>query len=393
MLLKSILPFGGSKRSDYWAIQDFNFDVAQGETLGIIGRNGAGKTTLLRLLAGVTRPSSGRVVVRGRVAPLISVNVGFHPEMSGRENIFVNGILLGLTKRQVEQRLDEIIEFAELDSFIDTPIKFYSSGMQMRLGFSVVVHVDPEILLVDEILAVGDTAFQLKSFERMRHLQSSGTTIVMVSHSMHAIRMLCPRALLLRKGCVEFDGSSEDAIARHHELMTEEYSNTPTGTAVVITNRELISRKGPTHHPESGERVVFRATVEFKQRADSPQAYVHVVNEAGVLVYSIASVFGSEGRVYEPGDVATFEMSFVARLGPGTYRIMLTVLEQQGRDPLAHDSGGLVMFVSPRPGVDGVADLEGGLKIDGRDACDWGDFLISGGPSSREVADSPGVSG
>src|SRR5690348_14860236 len=165
MLLRSIMPFTRPQQTDYWALRDLSFDVERGETLGVIGRNGAGKTTMLRLLAGVTRPTEGRVEIHGRVAPLITVNVGFHPEMSGRENVFVNGILLGLTKRQVERRFEEIAEFAELGSFIDTPVKFYSSGMLMRLGFSVVAHVDAEILLVDEILAVGDTAFQIKCFD------------------------------------------------------------------------------------------------------------------------------------------------------------------------------------------------------------------------------------
>src|SRR5436309_9699332 len=190
MLLRSLLPFARPERSELWALRDVDLTLGQGDVLGVIGRNGAGKTTLLRLLAGVTRPTTGEVEIRGRVAPLISVGVGFHPEMSGRENVYVNGMLLGLTRREVDARLEEIVAFAELEDFIDTPVKFYSSGMFMRLGFSVAVHSDPNILVVDEVLAVGDMAFQAKCLERMRSLQQKGTSIVVVSHSMGTIRVL-----------------------------------------------------------------------------------------------------------------------------------------------------------------------------------------------------------
>jgi len=171
MLLRSILPTGRARRSELWALRDVSFSLEQGETIGILGRNGSGKTTLLRLLAGVTRPSEGRVAVAGAVAPLISVGVGFRREMSGRENIYLNGMILGLSRQQVEERLDDIVAFAELDEFIDTPVKFYSSGMFLRLGFAVAVHTDPDVLLIDEVLAVGDAAFRAKCVERMRLIQ------------------------------------------------------------------------------------------------------------------------------------------------------------------------------------------------------------------------------
>jgi ABC-type polysaccharide/polyol phosphate transport system ATPase subunit len=386
MLIKSIMPFWGATKSEYWALRDLTFSLEAGATLGIIGRNGAGKTTLLRLLAGVTRPSEGRVRVRGRVAPLISVNVGFHQEMSGRENVYVNGILLGLTKREVAARFDEIAAFAELDDFIDTPVKFYSSGMLMRLGFSIVAHVEAEMLLVDEILAVGDTAFQLKCFDRMRALQSNGATIVMVSHSMHAIRLLCPRTMLINKGHLEFDGPTEDAIARHHELMTTEPADGEAGAVVAILSRELLGADGfPTHHPAQDERVRYRVTVRFDRETDSPQMYARVMSEAGILVYEITSVLDRDGRVYQSGDTATYEMSFIPRLGAGTYRIMLAVTDRHGREPFAYDAGGFVFYISPHPGVGGVVDLSASLTIDGVDASDWGELMMSGGVSGAVV--------
>ncbi|HEY2429746.1 MAG TPA: ABC transporter ATP-binding protein, partial [Acidimicrobiales bacterium] len=171
MLLRSLMPFRRPTKTERWAVHDVTTSIDVGETVGVLGRNGAGKTSLLRLLAGVSRPTTGRIRLVGRVAPLISVGVGFHQEMSGRENVYVNAMLLGMTRAEVARRFDEIVEFAELADFIDTPVKFYSSGMYMRLGFSVAAHVDPDVLLIDEVLAVGDLAFQLKCFEHVRSLQ------------------------------------------------------------------------------------------------------------------------------------------------------------------------------------------------------------------------------
>src|SRR3954451_15459362 len=195
-LLRSVLPFSGTRHDELWALRGIDLDVKDGEIVGILGANGAGKTTLLRLLAGVSRPTEGRLRVRGHIGPLISVGVGFHPEMSGRENAVVNGMLLGLTAKQARERLDQIIEFAELEEFIDTPVKFYSSGMSMRLGFSVIMHTDPTVLLMDEILAVGDAGFHVKCFERFGELRAEGATIVMVSHSMHMLRQMCERGIV-----------------------------------------------------------------------------------------------------------------------------------------------------------------------------------------------------
>ncbi|MDZ7734094.1 MAG: ABC transporter ATP-binding protein [Acidimicrobiia bacterium] len=180
-LVQAMRPSKRRAVRDLWAVRDLDLRIEPGETVGLLGRNGAGKSTLLRMMAGVSEPTEGRVVVRGRIAPLISVGVGFHQELTGRENVYVNGMLLGLSRAQVEERFDEIVAFAELTERIDTPVKFYSSGMFMRLGFSVAIHVNPEVLLVDEVLAVGDVAFQLKCFDRMRELSAGGTTIVLVS--------------------------------------------------------------------------------------------------------------------------------------------------------------------------------------------------------------------
>src|SRR5579875_711372 len=194
MLVTSALRLrAGHRRDRLWALRGVDLDVEDGESFGVIGRNGSGKSTLMMLVGGITAPTEGSLRVWGRVAPLISVGVGFHRELTGRENIYVNGTVLGLTRRQIDRRLDAIVDFAEVEQFIDTPVKFYSSGMFVRLGFAVAVHADPDVLIVDEVLAVGDLAFQVKCYERMNEIRSRGTTVVMVSHHLGAVRRMCER--------------------------------------------------------------------------------------------------------------------------------------------------------------------------------------------------------
>lgn len=390
-LLKALMPFGREKKSEHWALRDLNFKIDPGETVGLIGRNGAGKTTMLRLLAGVSRPSEGSLKVRGRIAPLISVGVGFHPEMTGRENIFVNGMLLGLTKSQIRRRFEEIVGFAEIPDFVDTPVKFYSSGMFMRLGFSVAAHVDPDVLLVDEVLAVGDAAFQLKCFEKMKQLQGSGATIVLVSHSMHAVRLLCPRAILIRHGRLQVDGTAEEAIARHHQLMSlnEELDGGPA-ERVTILDRQLIGSVGPTHHPTTDEKLVYRCRVRFEQEVASPQAYFEVASEDGTVVYTLSSVLGRGGALYRAGDEATIDVPFEARLGSGSYRLRLSVADRHARELLSYDAAGFMIYIPPQAGVGGVLDLRGSILLDGTLITDYGDLLV-GAPERPPTGGTDGT--
>lgn len=194
----------------FWALKDVSFEVPVGEAIGLIGHNGAGKSTLLKVISRITRPTSGRVGVAGRVGSLLEVGTGFHPELTGRENIFVNGAVLGMRRHEVSAKLDEIVAFAEVDRFLDTPVKRYSSGMKMRLAFAVAAHLDPEVMLVDEVLAVGDAAFQKKCLGKMGDVAGSGRTIVFVSHNMLAVRKLCQRAVWLDRGQIKQEGAVED---------------------------------------------------------------------------------------------------------------------------------------------------------------------------------------
>src|SRR5260221_518811 len=204
------------KQENFWALKDVSLEVKEGEVLGLIGRNGAGKTTLLKILSRITRPTEGWAEIRGRVRSLLEVGTGFHAELTGRENTYLSGSILGMTKREIDRKFDEIVAFAEIEKFIDTPVKHYSSGMYVRLAFAVAAHLEPEILLVDEVLAVGDVAFQKKCMGKMGDVSRAGRTIVLVSHNMAAINSLCTRCVLLEGGGITFDGQTDGATARYY---------------------------------------------------------------------------------------------------------------------------------------------------------------------------------
>lgn len=209
--------FRRATEEPFWALRNVSFEVNDGEVLGLIGRNGSGKTTLLRILSRITRPTEGRAQIRGRVGSLLEVGTGFHPELTGRENTFLSGAILGMSKKEITRKFDEIVSFAELEKFIDTPVKHYSSGMYVRLAFAVAAYLEPEILLVDEVLAVGDMNFQKKCLGKMGEVAKGGRTVVLVSHSMAAINALCSRCIILSSGAVDFDGATTAATTRYYE--------------------------------------------------------------------------------------------------------------------------------------------------------------------------------
>jgi lipopolysaccharide transport system ATP-binding protein len=210
------------RKNEFWAVDDINIDLKKGETLGIIGPNGSGKTTLLKMMNGIFWPDKGKITIRGKTGALIAVGSGFHLMLTGRENIYINGAILGLSKKEVDEKIDEIIEFADIGEFIDYPVKFYSSGMFIRLGFSVAVTAEPEILLIDEVLAVGDLAFQNKSFQRLGQLKEKSNAAVFVSHNLNHIRNLCDKVMILNRGKQFFYGDTQEAIIEYYKLIGEE---------------------------------------------------------------------------------------------------------------------------------------------------------------------------
>jgi len=370
-LFRALIPIGGPNRSELWALRDVNLSIGKGETVGIIGHNGAGKSTLLRLLAGVSQPTAGTLAIRGRIAPLLSVGVGFHPEMTGRENVFVNGMLLGLSRTEIKSRFDEIVEFAGLSDFIDTPVKFYSSGMFMRLGFSVAVQVEPDVLIVDEVLAVGDVAFQLRGLNRMRDLQRSGTTIVFVSHHLHAVHLLCPRTVVVHHGRVDFDGPTERAIARYHQLLSTPDDQDPDAPVRVL-HRELLLEDGtPADDVDQSRLLTYVVRVHFDQEVEGPGVNFRVMSDDGTLAYSMQTVIGDRWRRYPPGSEAEVRIRFRPRIGGGgTFNLSVDITDCFSAI-LATDIGGPSFYVPPLYGVNGPADLEGAIAIDGESRTDY----------------------
>ncbi|MBQ9670113.1 MAG: ATP-binding cassette domain-containing protein [Prevotella sp.] len=252
--------------SDYvWALKDINFSVGQGDVVGIIGKNGAGKSTLLKLLSRVTTPSTGQIRVRGRIASLLEVGTGFHPEMTGRENIYLNGAIMGMTKAEVSRKLDEIVDFSGCERYIDTPVKRYSSGMTVRLGFAIAAHLEPEILVVDEVLAVGDAEFQKKAIGKMQDVsKGEGRTVLFVSHNMAAVKSLCKKGVLLENGMVKFAGNIKETIENYIADSGDISSNVHYEDLTTAPGNENIRIRAFEVNPIVGNVLNVESGIEFK---------------------------------------------------------------------------------------------------------------------------------
>lgn len=266
-------PVEGNPTDRIWALQDVSFDVKRGEVVGVIGRNGAGKSTLLKILSRITEPTKGSVEIRGRVGALLEVGTGFHSELTGRENIYLNGAILGMRRAETSRKFDEIVAFAEVEKFIDTPVKHYSSGMYMRLAFAVAAHLELEILLVDEVLAVGDVAFQKKCMGKMGEVRNEGRTVLFVSHNMAAIEALSSRCILLQSGNLIFDADTRSTVAHYFQSTTEQKSvsvrdwkeRAGTGEARIVKFATLGQNDVPLHVFRPGEPIKMLIGIEFQE--------------------------------------------------------------------------------------------------------------------------------
>lgn len=288
----------------FWALNEVSFDVFPSEVLGIIGRNGAGKSTLLKVLSRITEPTAGRIELNGRIASLLEVGTGFHPELTGRENVYLNGTILGMRKREVDRKFDEIVAFAEVERFIDTPVKRYSSGMYVRLAFAVAAHLEPEILIVDEVLAVGDANFQQKCLGKMSDVAHEGRTVLFVSHNMAAVRGLCSRALLLDQGRVAIDGTTDRVIGAYlagaSALGTgaSTWSYRHRGDRVAIESVDLFVDAAPTTTVQSGDQVTFRIhyrTLQPEVVGEELSLSIMLFSEGHKLVNLWTNVHGGRG--------------------------------------------------------------------------------------------------
>jgi ABC-2 type transport system ATP-binding protein len=296
---------------EVWALRDVSFGISPGESVGFMGRNGSGKTTLLRLLAGVFRPTSGRLAVAGRVGSLLELGAGFHHEFTGRDNIYLSASIYGLRKQEVERRFDSIVEFSELERFIDLPVRTYSAGMYMRLGFSIAVNVDAEVLLLDEVFAVGDEAFQRKCVDRILEFKLQGKTIAFVSHSGAALERMCDRALLLSQGLVEYDGETGEAIRRYQELLAGDEDPAEraaglqewgTGEARVSDIR-LENRAGALQEEFlPGDDVTLRFNVEIREAIDPPRVAIELRDVTCALLSRAERDLGELGWDRDGGD-------------------------------------------------------------------------------------------
>ncbi len=270
---------------EFWALRDVSFEIKQGETVGVIGRNGAGKSTLLKLLSRITEPTKGRIELEGRVASLLEVGTGFHPELTGRENIYLNGAVLGMTHAEIKKSFDEIVAFAEVERFLDTPVKRYSSGMYMRLAFAVAAHLEPEILIVDEVLAVGDAEFQQKCLGKMRSVSQTGRTILFVSHNMQAIKTLCTHVALLEKGSLAYLGDCSSALqiyANHHEYRLASSWQRPQSTAKAPLSFQCIEAEIVENRPH--QKLILRMRLETVKAHKPAFMAVDILNESGVAL-------------------------------------------------------------------------------------------------------------
>jgi len=316
----------------FHALKDVSFEVQQGEVLGIIGRNGAGKSTLLKILSRITEPTHGKVRLRGRVASLLEVGTGFHGELTGRENIFLNGAILGMTRAEIKKKFDEIVDFSGVEKFLDTPVKRYSSGMYVRLAFAVAAHLEPEILIVDEVLAVGDQEFQKKCLGKMKDVSASeGRTVLFVSHNLAAVRQLCGRAFLLSQGCIEKQGVVSEVLSQYSQ-QSQPASNHPAAYPIksqpAHVTRAVLERidNRPTLSLRVGEPWQVRLNIQIDQPLSAFVASIGLVNHADIPVQTSWST-------PQEFDCGTYECIFTQEhvfLAADTYRVLLG-LSNNGR--------------------------------------------------------------
>ncbi len=326
------------RKGEFWALQNVNFSLNAGETLGLIGSNGSGKSTLLRLITGIYPPDKGRIVVRGKVGALIALGAGFHPHMTGLENIYTNGTIMGMSKAEIKGKIDEIVEFAELGQFINSPVSSYSSGMTARLGFSIAVNSRPDLLIVDEVLAVGDLAFAIKCHRKMTEYRQSGGTTILVSHSNQLVRNVCKKAIWLNKGVVEAAGEVQEICGLYEARMMKGVELGPTdGTQIMnydkqvkVTSVQVLD--GNDQHKQEfnfGEPIKIRINVDCKRVVKQPVFTVSVHNAEGVQVISNYTQFDGWSKESVSGQLS---MDFLIKritLNPSKYFLSITFSEQE----------------------------------------------------------------
>lgn len=321
---------GGDDENVFWALKDISFNVAQGEVLAIIGKNGAGKSTLLKILSRITDPTQGEVKIKGRIAALLEVGTGFHPELTGRENVYMNGTILGMTRREINLKFDEIVEFSGVSKFVDTPVKFYSSGMKVRLGFAVAAHLDPEILVVDEVLSVGDAEFQRKAIGKMRDVtRKEGRTVLFVSHNLRAVSQLCTKAIVLQSGTLNFEGEVSGAVRRYVDGENSDqnlgvyYFKQASENRLGLIKASLLDETGNIQtNFTSRDKAVLHVDFEVKETVRGARIGIQLENQDNIVVFSTTNANAMRGDVI-PGTYVTECEIPLNLLNEGDYVIRL----------------------------------------------------------------------
>jgi lipopolysaccharide transport system ATP-binding protein len=408
-VLPRLLRGGGEPKRyfrEFWALQDINFTVKKGETVGIIGRNGSGKSTLLQIICGTLSPTSGQVETRGRIAAMLELGSGFNPEFTGRENVYMNATVLGLTEEEIDARFDRIAAFADIGEFMNQPIKTYSSGMTVRLAFAVQSQIDPDILIVDEALSVGDAKFQAKCFDRLRQLKDNGTSILLVTHSSEQIVTHCTSAILLNQGVQLESGKPKQVVNRYLDLLfgkekqalpddkvnAARQAPTPLDTdehGLNLSEDVFATRPGYNPHEyrwgdgtasildfhlaadgvpypaviSTGQRISLSVSVKFHASFYRPILGITIKTKEGVTIYGVNSETlecASFQEMGSPGSVMQADAAFVCRLAPGDYFISLGIASKEGEEAVPHDRryDSIHLQVGPNPALFGLVDLE-----------------------------------
>lgn len=360
----------GDTVEEFWALRDVSFSIPKGARLGVIGRNGAGKSTLLKLLSRITEPTNGRIKINGRVASLLEVGTGFHPELTGRENIFLNGAILGMSRAEVQRKFDEIVAFAEVDRFIDTPVKRYSSGMYVRLAFAVAAHIEPEVLIVDEVLAVGDAQFQQKCMGKMQEVSREGRTILFVSHNFAAIRALCDSALFLVKGRMEKYGAVEDVVGDYMSRLVQ--SNQGFQTLVApkadILAIDLCDAAGRMLELiDTDTEIHFRITYRVKE-AGRVNMVLNLSKDGAYVFQSINNHDPAYAFSKDPGEYVSTCVLPARFLNNGTFVLSMTVFEENYANPYSFVD---IMSFDVADGASVRGDYFGGLVGAARPPLEW----------------------
>lgn len=344
------------RRGEFWAVDDVSFELCPGEMLGIIGANGSGKSTMLKMLNGIFMPDSGRIVIRGKVGALIAIGAGFHPMLTGRENVYINGAILGMSKKELQRKFDDIVEFADIGDFLDTPVKFYSSGMFVRLGFAVAIHAEPEILLVDEVLAVGDYKFQQKAFSRIENYKQQGMPTVLVSHNLHTIRFMCDKVIVLNRGKVQFIGDANQAVQTYQTLAGEEISirdrfGLNKGSNLVkIKKVELLDLSGEKRNVfHSNEGIIISVEYFAETKIENPIIYFGILRDDGLPCYSGTTAM-KDIKIEAIRGKGSFKVKIPKLyVNSGNYIVGVVVFNQSITAPYGADAMGDFVVVSDYP--------------------------------------------